>query len=77
MKITRAHELPPIDAALIKQIYKKVKNTPKDGNWRTLSGVLRIKGQEILVSCDFVLHGAFISLDNLELNFPEKSLLVH
>lgn len=77
MKITRAHELPPVDAALLKKIYARVKHAPKDGNWRTMRGVIRIKHQEVLISCDFILHGAFISVENLELNFPQKSLIVH
>jgi hypothetical protein len=62
MKVTRAWEFPPVEATILKALYAKVKQTPKDGMWREFKGTLNVKGRPYHMECLFRLDGQHLSI---------------
>lgn len=69
--VARIHDFNPVDRAILKNLYKKVKTTPKDGMWRTFKGMLVLNARRVLVECDFRLKANFLEIGELKLNFPK------
>lgn len=76
MIVRRINEFEKVDRVILKKIYHTVKQTPKDGEWRVFKGKLALRGQVILVECDFLLTNELMSVGELKINFPEVSKII-
>ncbi len=79
MTVKRAWEFPPVEASILKALYSKVKDTPKDGAWREFKGVLHVKGRPYSMECLFMLDGLHLNIRKSQVTSTqnkEKSLLM-
>jgi hypothetical protein len=83
MTTMRIKDFPELQAAVIKSMYKQVKDRCNDGKWRDFNADMTISGQRVHFSCKFRLTDMFLEFSNRELRdnnnqlvIPEKSILV-
>jgi hypothetical protein len=80
MTVKRGWEFPPVERSILKALYSKVKDVPKDGQWREFKGTLNVKGRPYHMECLFMLDGLHLNIRKSQVssdNIPkEKSRLL-
>lgn len=80
MTVKRVWEFPPVERSILKALYARVKDTPKDGRWREFKGFLMVKGRPYQMECLFRLDGLHLNIRQSQVsseNIPkEKSRLL-
>lgn len=76
INVTRTKDMKPLEANIIKALYDKVKNTPKDGQWREFKGTVRVKGRPYSLVCIFRLDGMFLKIRKSEVKSDNNSKLL-
>lgn len=62
MPIVRLKEFPELQQALIKSMFKQIKNKCNDGQWRDFKADITISGKRFNFECAFKYDGFFLSI---------------
>lgn len=76
LNIARITDFPDIEALLIKAMYEQVKSTPKDGQWRTFHGTLKIKDKYFELKADYRLKEMTIELGSRTIRKKDGKILL-
>lgn len=76
MTIIRTKDMPPLEATILKALYQKVKKIPKDGQWRTFKGKVKIKGRPYDLECIFMIDDLFLNIKSSKINSTNNSKIL-
>ena len=57
-----------IEKVLIKMMWEKVRDLPKDSQWREFTGILEFRGARFLMRCDFKMKPDALEIDKININ---------
>lgn len=74
--ICRLKDLNPVQQDVLKLIYKKVKNYPKDDQWRSVNEVIFYQGRRFRVELTYRLNDFFLEIQKREIVEEEESKII-
>jgi hypothetical protein len=79
----RLHDFNELQQALIKSMYKQVKDRANDGTWRIFKADITVGGQRFNFECKFLLDNMFLKLAHREVRdsanriiAPDKGIII-